>query len=177
MSEIGVGTLLDFPIAGEVELLEMIRSGGSSYVYKGADTDNNIFAVKVVRANAVADGITQRVFNEINNPLPLSKHIIKAKNYEFEYKIPKKDGELIISEIENPIIKERFHLRFKEKEWIIDRFKGKNFPLEIAEVELKTIQEQINLPSFLSTEITGLKKFSNFELFNKPFSSWGKKIY
>ncbi|DAC17268.1 MAG TPA: protein kinase family protein [Candidatus Poseidoniales archaeon] len=81
LSEIGVGTLLDFPIAGEVELLEMIRSGGSSYVYKGADTDNNIFAVKVVRANAVADGITQRVFNEINNPLPLSKHIIKAKEH------------------------------------------------------------------------------------------------
>ena len=109
--------------------------------------------------------------------LTLKKFITKSKNYEFEYKIPKKDGELIISEIENPIIKERFYLRFKEKEWIIDRFKGNNFPLEIAEVELRTTDEHIALPSFLSTEITGLKKFSNFELSNKPFSSWGKKIY
>ena len=109
--------------------------------------------------------------------LTLKKHITKSKNFEFEYEIPKKEGEIIISEIKNPIIKERFYLHLKEKEWIIDRFKGKNFPLEIAEVELKTIDEQIHLPSFLSTEITGLKKFSNFELSNKPFSRWDKKIY
>ena len=108
--------------------------------------------------------------------LTLKKHITKSKNFEFEYEIPKKEGEIIISEIKNPIIKERFYLCFKGKEWLIDRFKGKNFPLEIAEVELKTIDEQIDIPSFLSTEITGLKKFSNFELSNKPFSSWDKKI-
>ena len=109
--------------------------------------------------------------------LTLKKHIAKSKNYEFEYEIPKKEGKMIISEIKNPIIKERFYLFFKEKEWIIDRFKGKNFPLEIAEVELQTKDEQIYLPSFLSTEITGLKKFSNFELYNQPFSIWDKKIY
>ena len=109
--------------------------------------------------------------------LTLKKHITKSKNFEFEYEIPKKEGEMIISEIKDPIIKERFYLHFKEKEWMIDRFKGKNSPLEIAEVELNTIDEQINLPSFLSAEITGLKEFSNFELSNKPFSSWNKKIY
>ena len=109
--------------------------------------------------------------------LTLKKHITKSKNFEFEYEIPKKEGEMIISEIKNPIIKERFYLHFKEKEWIIDRFKGKNFPLEIAEVELKKIDEEINLPSFLSTEITGFKEFSNFELSNKPFANWDKKIY
>ena len=107
----------------------------------------------------------------------LKKHITKAKNFEFEYVIPTKEGEIIMSEIRNPIVKERFYLLFEEKEWIVDRFKGKNFPLEIAEVELKTIDEEIDLPSFLSTEITGLKKFSNFELANKPFSHWDKKIY
>ena len=109
--------------------------------------------------------------------LTLKKHIAKSQTFEFEYEIPEREGKIIISEIKNPIIKERFYLIFKEKEWIIDRFKGKNSPLEIAEVELKTIDEKIHLPSFLSTEITGLKKFSNFELSNKPFSAWGKKIY
>jgi len=109
--------------------------------------------------------------------LTLKKYIKKSKNFEFEYEIPQTEGEIIIAEIKNPIIKERFYLLFKEKEWIIDRFKGKNFPLEIAEVELSSIDEQINLPNFLSTEITGLKEFSNFELSNKPFSSWDKKIY
>ena len=119
-----------------------------------------------------------RVRSEDNRfKLTLKKHLAKSKNFEFEYEIPNKEGEIIISEIKNPIIKERFYLHFKGKEWIIDRFKGKNFPLEIAEVELKTVNEQINLPSFLSKEITGLRKFSNFELSNRAFSSWNKEIY
>ena len=109
--------------------------------------------------------------------LTLKKHIRKAKNFEFEYEIPKKEGEIILSQMKNPIVKERFHLLFKGKEWIIDRFKDNNFPLEIAEVELNSIDEKIKLPSFLSKEITGLKKFSNFELHHKPFSSWEKKVF
>ena len=108
--------------------------------------------------------------------LTLKKHITKSKNFEFEYEIPKQEGELIISQLKKTIIKQRFYILFKGKEWIIDQFKGKNFPLEIAEVELEALEEQIILPSFLSTEITGQKKFSNFELSNKPFSSWKKNI-
>jgi len=125
-----------------------------------------------------SEGWIVRIRSENNlYKLTLKKHIKKSKNYEFEYEIPKKEGEMIISYVSKPIIKERFYLVCEEKKWIIDRFKGKNFPLEIAEVELKTIDEKINLPSFISTEITGLKKFSNFELSNKPFSCWNKKIY
>tara|TARA_Y100000589_G_scaffold272965_1_gene266268 strand:- start:702 stop:1166 length:465 start_codon:yes stop_codon:yes gene_type:complete len=104
--------------------------------------------------------------------LTLKKHIDYASNFEFEYKIPKKDGTDIISNINNLIIKERFYLLIDEKEWIVDRFKGKNFPLEIAEIELKNIKEKIELPSFISEEITGLKEFSNLELSNIPFSTW-----
>ena len=128
--------------------------------------------------SSCANGWIVRIRSEDNfYTLTLKKHIINSKNYEFEYEIPKIEGEMIISELKNPILKERFYLNFREKEWIVDRFKGKNFPLEIAEIELKTINDQINLPSFLSTEITGLKEFSNFELSNKPFSNWDQKIY
>ena len=117
-----------------------------------------------------------RIRSEDNSyKLTIKKHIIMAKNLEFEFDIPKIDGETIISQLKNLIIKERFYLIYSGKEWIIDRFKDKNFPLEIAEVELKTIDEQINLPNFLSTEITGLRKFSNFQLSSNPFSRWHKK--
>ena len=128
--------------------------------------------------SSYSEGWIVRIRSEDNVfKLTLKKHITKSKNFEFEYEIPKTEGKMIISEIKNPIVKERFYLSFENKEWIIDRFKGKNFPLEIAEVELKKIDEAIKVPSFLSTEITGLKKFSNFELYNKPFSCWDKKIY
>tara|TARA_B100000579_G_scaffold371461_1_gene334046 strand:- start:670 stop:1146 length:477 start_codon:yes stop_codon:yes gene_type:complete len=119
------------------------------------------------------EGWIVRIRSENNKfKLTLKKNIDNSSNFEFEYEIPKNDGEIIISKIRKPIIKERFYLLFNERTWIIDRFQEDNFPLEIAEIELNKIDEEIELPSFLSKEITGLKNFSNFELFNKPFSSW-----
>ena len=77
-----------------------------------------------------------------------------------------------MSNLSNTIKKERFYLEVEKKSWIIDCFKEKNFPLEIAEIELPNEKEDLSLPSFVSKEITGLKNFSNFSLTNKPFSEW-----
>ena len=106
--------------------------------------------------------------------IALKKHIESFTNFEFEYSIPKEDGETIMSKISNTIKKERFYLEVEKKSWIIDCFKEKNYPLEIAEIELANEKEDLSLPSFISKEITGLKYFSNFSLANKPFSHWEK---
>ena len=104
--------------------------------------------------------------------IALKKHIAGFTNFEFEYSIPQKDGETIMSNLSNTIKKERFFVEFEKKSWIIDCFKENNYPLEIAEIELSNEKEDLSLPSFISKEITGLKYFSNFSLANKPFSHW-----
>ena len=106
--------------------------------------------------------------------IALKKHIKSFTNFEFEYAIPSKDGENIMSNISNTIKKERFFLEIEEKFWIIDRFKEDNYPLEIAEIELANEEEDLILPSFISQEVTGLKNYTNFSLANKPFSKWEK---
>ena len=65
--------------------------------------------------------------------LTLKKHISKAKNIEFEYDIPRKDGELIISQTQNPIIKDRLingnddiEITLKDKRLIAEYEKNKN---------------------------------------------------
>ena len=104
--------------------------------------------------------------------IALKKHIASFTNFEFEYSIPQKDGETIMSNLSNTIKKDRFFLEIEKESWIIDCFKENNYPLEIAEIELSNEKEDINLPSFISKEITGLKHYSNFNLANKPFSKW-----
>ena len=104
--------------------------------------------------------------------IALKKHIESFTNFEFEYSIPRKDGEIIMSNLSNTIKKERFYLEVEKKSWIIDCFKEKNYPLEIAEIELSSEDEDLSLPSFISKEITGLTQYSNFSLANKPFSEW-----
>ena len=106
--------------------------------------------------------------------IALKKHIESFTNFEFEYSIPHQDGAIIMSNLANKIKKERFLLEFEKKSWIIDCFKGNNFPLEIAEIELSKEEDALSVPSFISKEITGLKHYSNFSLANKPFSKWNE---
>ena len=111
-------------------------------------------------------------FNGKDFQIALKKHIESFTNFEFEYSIPRKDGETIMSNLSSTIKKERFFLEVEKKSWIIDCFKENNYPLEIAEIELSNEEEYLSLPSFISTEITGLTKYSNFSLAEKPFSEW-----
>ena len=104
--------------------------------------------------------------------IALKKHIESFTNFEFEYSIPRKDGETIMSTLTNTIKKERFFLEIKKKSWIIDCFQDNNYPLEIAEIELSNEEENLILPSFISKEITGLLHYSNFSLTKNPFSKW-----
>ena len=104
--------------------------------------------------------------------IALKKHIEGLTNFEFEYSIPRKDGETIMSNLSHTIKKERFFLEVEKKSWIIDCFKENNYPLEIAEIELSNEEEDLFLPSFISKEITGLTHYSNFSLANNPFSKW-----
>jgi len=119
------------------------------------------------------DGWIIRIrFTGKNSKIALKKHIKGFTNFEFEYSIPRSDGEIIMSNVSNKIKKERFFLEFEKKSWIIDCFKEKNYPLEIAEIELSSEDENLSIPSFISKEITGLTQYSNFSLANKPFSEW-----
>ena len=122
------------------------------------------------------DWIVRIRFNGKNFKITLKKHIKNFTNYEFEYPIPISDGRKIMSTLTNKIKKERFFLEVDQKDWIIDCFKDKNFPLEIAEIELTEEKEKVILPSFLAKEITGLKIYTNLNLTKNPFSQWETKI-
>jgi adenylate cyclase len=123
-------------------------------------------------SKSLDDWIIRIRFTGKDFKIALKKHIESFTNFEFEYSIPRKDGETIMSNLSNTIKKERFFLKVENKSWIIDCFKEKNYPLEIAEIELSNEEEDLSLPSFISKEITGLKHYSNFSLANKPFSKW-----
>ena len=122
------------------------------------------------------DWIIRIRFNGKNFKIALKKHIKNFTNYEYEYSIPNSEGKKIMSTLNNTIKKERFFLKIDRKDWIVDSFKDKNFPLEIAEIELTKEEEQFILPSFIAKEITGLKIFTNLNLTKHPFSKWEMKI-
>ena len=112
-----------------------------------------------------------------NSKITLKKHIKGFTNFEFEYSIPRRDAETIMSNLSHTLKKDRFFLEIEKKSWIIDCFKEKNYPLEVAEIELPNEEETLKLPSFIAKEITGLRHYSNFSLSKKPFSEWKEGLF
>ena len=131
-----------------------------------------IFIEQGYLSKSLDDWIIRIRFTGKDFKIALKKHIKSFTNFEFEYSIPRKDGETIMSNLSNTIKKERFFLEVEKKSWIVDCFKELNSPLQIAEIELSNEEEDLILPSFIAREITGLKHYSNFSLANKPFSNW-----
>jgi len=131
-----------------------------------------IFIEQGYLSKSLDDWIIRIRFTGKDFKIALKKHIESFTNFEFEYSIPRKDGETIMSNLSNTVKKERFFLEVEKKSWIIDCFKENNYPLKIAEIELLNEEEDFSLPSFISKEITGLTNYSNFSLANKPFSKW-----
>ncbi len=131
-----------------------------------------IFIEQGYLTKSLDDWIIRIRFTGKDFKITLKKHIASFTNFEFEYSMPRSDGEKIMSNLTNTIKKERFFLEVEKKSWIIDCFKEKNYPLKIAEIELSSEDEDLSIPSFISNEITGLTQYSNFSLANKPFSEW-----
>ena len=154
-------------MALEIERRFLIRNDS----WKGLIT-KKIFIEQGYLSKSLDDWIIRIRFTGKDFKIALKKHIRSFTNFEFEYPIPRRDGEKIMSNLSNVIKKERFFLEFKKKTWIVDCFKENNYPLEIAEIELLNEKEEVSLPSFISKEITGLKHYSNFSLAKKPFSEW-----
>ena len=91
---------------------------------------------------------------------------------EFEYKIPLKDAEFLLTKTQYKIVKTRYLLKLNGKIWEIDFFEGQNTGLVIAEVELPAVDARLQKPLWLNKEITGDHRFLNVNLAVRPYTKW-----
>ena len=95
---------------------------------------------------------------------------------EFEYMIPMEDAnELLETICIKPLI-EKFRYKFNSHGhvWEVDEFIGDNKGLTVAEVELKSVEEQVVLPDWVGKEVTGEVRYYNSNLVINPFKEWDK---
>lgn len=93
--------------------------------------------------------------------------------YEWEHIVPKEEGMELLNLCEKGIIeKERYLVNAGEHIYEVDVFEGDNKGLIIAEIELKYENEPFQKPNWLGKEVTGIPKYYNAQLSQKPFSTW-----
>ena len=120
---------------------------------------------------SLIDWITRvRLIDNKQGYLTLKLSLDGLLNYEFEYSIPLKDALELIKLSKYTINKTRYQLKINNKNWVVDIFYGLNSTLKIAEIELSSKSEKIQIPSWCGQEITGIKSLSNASLAKTPIS-------
>lgn len=97
-----------------------------------------------------------------------------ATRTEFEYPIPVEDAQVMLDELcERPLIEKVRHLiRRGGLTWEVDEFTGVNEGLVVAEVELDSAEQQIELPDWVGAEVTDDPRYFNANLVAHPYAEW-----
>ncbi|MCC6994633.1 MAG: CYTH domain-containing protein [Deltaproteobacteria bacterium] len=93
---------------------------------------------------------------------------------EFEYPIPVADAEVMLATLcQRPLIEKQRHREVHNgKVWEIDVFAGENRGLVLAEVELASEHEVVDVPPWATQEVSHDARYYNSSLIARPFSSW-----
>ena len=87
---------------------------------------------------------------------------------EFEYEIPLKDADELISTFAEKVIEKfRYEISFKNHLWEVDVFTGKLEGLYLAEIELNSEDEHFELPEWVGEEVSIDPNYYNSNLINK----------
>ncbi len=96
-----------------------------------------------------------------------------ATRSEFEYQVPFTDAvEMLDQFCTNPIVKTRYKIEYCSHIFEVDIFEGDNSGLIVAEVELDSEAENVELPHWITSEVTGDPRYYNSSLIDNPYCSW-----
>ena len=95
---------------------------------------------------------------------------------EFEYEVPLDEANEMIEKLcKKPVIdKTRYIINHENHTWEIDVFYGDNQGLVVAEVELSSEDEKINLPIWIKEEVSHDERYYNSNLMKHPYKDWIK---
>ncbi len=99
---------------------------------------------------------------------------IGATRVEYEYEIPIHECNAMLDNlVEKPIIEKiRYKVDYKGFTWEIDEFLGENQGLIVAEVELESEDQSVEIPEWIGREVTQDPRYFNSNLIDHPYTKW-----
>lgn len=99
---------------------------------------------------------------------------VGASAPEYEYEIPPTEVRDMLERL--PVVgrvsKKRHLVRLGDLLWEVDEFLGDNAGLIVAEVELESEEQPVDLPDWIGEEVTADRRYANSNLAQRPFKSW-----
>lgn len=93
---------------------------------------------------------------------------------EYEYEIPLAEAHEILDRLcEKPVVaKTRYLLEVGGKTWELDIFEEGNKGLYLAEIELKSEEEEFETPVWVTRDVSHVPEYRNNFLAKNPYSTW-----
>lgn len=92
---------------------------------------------------------------------------------EFEYAIPLEDARQLLAFCKGSIVdKTRHKISHAGHVWEVDVFHGENHGLVMAEIELDSEEEEIELPEWIGAEVSEDPRYFNAKLASEPYAGW-----
>lgn len=97
--------------------------------------------------------------------LTIKSSTVGISRQEFEYEIPAADAEELLKLCEPKVLKKiRRKISYGGHVWEVDFFEGRHKGLILAEVELKSPNEPVKLPAWISREVSNESRYFNSNL-------------
>ena len=91
---------------------------------------------------------------------------------EFEYEIDYADAAYMLMLCKSVVEKTRYMIGHNGKTWELDVFSAANEGLVMAEVELESEDQEVDLPDWAGEEVSGDPRYFNAYLARHPFTTW-----
>ena len=93
---------------------------------------------------------------------------------EYEYEIPAEDARALLALPADgfAIAKTRHELGGEWSGWIVDEFAGANAGLVMAELEVPAEDSPWQVPVWAGANVTTDSRYTNAELFTRPYTQW-----
>lgn len=138
------------------------KASGHSHIQQGYLCSSNERTIRV----RIRD---DRAYLTIKGPTPEGG----LHCFEFEKEITYEEGKQLMRLCEPGIIdKVRWLVDFGSHTFEVDEFLGANEGLVMAEVELTSSNEYVDIPDFIGKEVTGDNRYFNSHLRINPYSKW-----
>ena len=128
--------------------------------------------VRVRTSEPVQGALAAQAWLTLKAPSPSPASGLALSRLEFEYGIPQADAEAMLALTDQQLVKCRHGLDLPGGDWVLDVFEGANAPLVVAEVELESPDQTVELPAWCVRELTGRRELSNASLAARPFERW-----
>ncbi|MDQ1536328.1 MAG: adenylate cyclase [Actinomycetota bacterium] len=98
-----------------------------------------------------------------------------ASRFEAECEIPVEIADQLLEECQHPLVKTRYPVMEGGRLWAIDEFHDTNEGLVLAEVELDSEDEALEVPHWCGEEVTNDERYYNERLARCPFAAWRRR--